>query len=219
MGEEGSYKLDGHRLWHSSFDVETLDNPKVILDVGAYDFGDSIRFKRKFPDCQIFGVEMSKDNYDKFSPFAEEQGIHTFHLAICHEDGEIGYYQATNVDGVNAQSSILKPGEIYASRYGSIVKHSEDKLLVKSKTLDTIARENGITEVDLLHVDVEGAEYQVFLGMKQLRPKLVFAEFLFDGGWEGQTSFEETTKLLESYGYEEYRRMPHDRIFRLKNDK
>lgn len=216
MGEEGSYKLDGHRLWHSSFDVEMLDNPKVILDVGAYDFGDSIRFKRKFPDCQIFGVEMSKDNYDKFSPFAEEQGIHTFHLAICHEDGEIGYHQATNVDGVNAQSSILKPGEIYKNNYSRIVSHSEEKLLVTSKTLDTLARENGITnrEVNLLHVDVEGAEYQVFLGMKWLRPKIIFAEFLFDGGWEGQVSFSQTLQLLRDYGYELYQNLPHDKIFR-----
>lgn len=219
MGEEGSYKLDGHRLWHSSFDAEMLDNPKVILDIGSYDFGDSIRFKRKFPDCQVFSIEMSKDNYDKFSPFAEEQGIHTFCLAICHKDGEIGYYQATNVDGVNAQSSILKPGEMYKKDYRSIVSHSEEKLFAQAMTLDTFAEQNCLTgvAVDLLHVDVEGAEYQVFLGMQKLRPKLIFAEFLFDGGWEGQAKFSDTMNLLQQYGYELVQNLPHDKIFRLKS--
>lgn len=217
MGEEGSYKLEGNRLWHSSFDVEMLDNPKVILDVGAYDFGDSIRFKRKFPNCQVFGVEMSKDNYDKFSPFAENQGIHTFHLAICHEDGEIGYYQSTNVDGVNAQSSILKPGQVYKNTYNHIVKHEEKQTIVKARTLDLFTEETNIKSIDLLHVDVEGAEYHVFLGMEKIRPKMIFAEFLFDGGWIGQASFEDTVSILEKYGYKLWKRYPHDRIFILKD--
>lgn len=216
MGES-CYKLDGNRLWHSSFEECWLDNPKVIVDVGAYDFGDSIRLKRQFPTCKVYGIEMSESNYGKFSVFAEQHGVHTSNLAICHENTQIGYYQATNVDGVNAQSSILKTGEIYRNTYGHIVKHAENEKFIQARTLDLFAEENDITSIDLLHVDVEGAEYQVFLGMENIRPKMIFAEFLFDGGWVGQASFEDTIALLEKYGYKLWKRLPHDRIFVLKD--
>lgn len=218
MGE-GPYQLDGVTLYHSSFDETLLDNPKVILDVGAYDFGDGIRFKRRFPDCQVLGVEMSKDNYGKFHEFANKQGIKTFNLAICDKNEKVGYFQSTCTLGINAQSTILEPGQVYKNAYNHIVKHDTEKIWIDGKTLDTLAEENNITEVDFLHLDVEGAEYHVFLGMKKIRPKLIFAEFLFDGGWVGQASWDETFKLLDSYGYELLMDLPHDKIFKLKEEK
>lgn len=212
-GREESYVLDGRRLWHSSFDARVLENPQVIVDVGAYDFGDSIRLKCAFPDCTVYGIEMSRSVYQRHHRYARRRGVLTSKLAISDRCGRGGYYQSHQTDGVDAQSSLLRPGSKYLTMHGHHVHHDETPTPVRTMTLDRFCATRKIRHIDLLHVDVEGAEYLVFAGMKTVRPTWIFAEFLLDGGWQKQPSFGSICGLLGSYGYREVKRIAHDRLF------
>lgn len=210
---EGSYSLDGHTLWHSSFDLDRLLAPKVILDIGAYDFGDSIRFKRQFPECRVVGIEMSTPIYDKFHAFAEAQGIETIHAAITSANGTTPYWQATNASGIHAQSSLLRPDFPYLEKYGFIVRHVPAGDMVEAVRMDTLCRRIGIEHIDFAHVDVEGAEYLVIAGLGDMRPDLMFLEFLIDRGWQGMPGFEFVEDQMAALGYEMEMALSHDRLF------
>lgn len=210
---EFSYIYDGKLLHSSVFNPEWLDDPLVILDVGAYDFGDSIKFKNQFPDCEIYAFEMVKDNYDKHSPYALSRGIFTYNNAVSDSDGVSQYYRGKHTGGVNAQSSLLKPTSMYSNCYSHIVSHDEQPTETIAITLSSFCKEKNLKDIDLLHIDVEGAEYKVIAGLGEVRPKMIFAEFLLDGGWSNQKSFEDTIRLLDSMGYDKIKDLPHDKLF------
>lgn len=210
---ESAYELDGQLLHQSVFNLEWLDNPKVVLDVGAWDFGDSIRIKQRFPDCRVVAFELDYDNHDKFSPFALSKGIEAKNIGVSSKNEFIRYFKARHTHGDNAQSSLLKPNDKYKDLYGNIVSHELSEQGTLCLTLDFICEGLEIDSVDLLHIDTEGAEYEVIKGIGNIKPKMIFAEFLIDGGWNGQKSFKETLDLLDSLGYNVVKEMGHDKLF------
>jgi hypothetical protein len=67
--------------------------------------------------------------------------------------------------------------------------------------LDSFCIEQGIDKIDLLHIDVEGAEYEVLIGMANMRPALIYLETISRGQWTGAKSSGEVHRLLSRIGY------------------
>lgn len=94
------------------------------------------------------------------------------------------------ITDLGASSSVIGPQSQQSAR----------KLSVQGVTLDSLLQSDGIdnSSVDLLKIDVEGAEEQVLAGSKRLleksRPKIIF-EALDDGAYGRIVSF------LEPFGY------------------
>jgi trans-aconitate methyltransferase len=63
------YDLDGVEYGRSTFNLEWItavtETPKTIFDVGCYDCGDSIRFKQRFPECDVYSFEASPQRHPK----------------------------------------------------------------------------------------------------------------------------------------------------------
>ncbi len=214
-GGEGEYILGGKQLHHSVFNIHWLENPKVILDVGAFDFGDSLRFKNGFPECEVYAFEMDKRNYNAHRLFAEYRGVHTYNVAVSNQNGFSDFYESHHTGGVNAQSSLLEPAQTYRDNYQHIVNHKKADYQTETITLESFCQRNSILDIDLVHCDVEGAEFEVIEGLGTIRPKMIFAEFLLDGGWVGQKKFEKTLELLRELGYNLVGSYSFDKLFML----
>lgn len=78
---------------------------------------------------------------------------------------------------------------------------------VPARPLGEVLAEHGVDRVDLVKVDVEGAEVEVLEGMRntiqQFKPKLLVEVF-----WENA---EDTSRLLEELGYQ-VKEIPHSRV-------
>lgn len=214
LPNEWEYSFQNERLHHSIFNLDWIEDPEIIFDVGAWDFGDSIRFKNRFPDAEVYSFELMQENYNRFSPLAESIGIKTYNLGVSDEDGEARYYRSYHSHGDNAQSSLLEPSPLYKEKYGDMVRHEEAEDIAKCMTISSFCLQNKISNIDVLHIDVEGAEGKVLDGLGDLRPTLIFAEFLIDGGWKGQQSFEEILDNLYDIGYMIEKDMGSDKLFR-----
>ena len=214
---EGTFlDSNGVLLHHSVFNLDWVDwEPKVICDVGAYNMGDSIRFKNRWPKCAVHAFELSPQVYGKHAPYAISQGINTHNVGVSDYNGRAKYWQSRHVDGVNAQSTLIEPSQAYKNAYSSIVSHSlaDEVDIVR---LDDFCKEKGIGEIDILHVDAENSEWYVINGLGKLRPKMIFAEFLIDGGGEHSKSFQETLSLLDGFGYDCVGEFSFDRLFLLR---
>lgn len=202
---ESAYTISDQTLHHSGFNLEWFDElsiqPGLILDVGAYDFGDAVRFKDKFPDCDIYAFELDSRNFEKYHGFAQHLGITTVLCAISDKTNTIdGYYESHHCHGDNAQSTILAPTDIYRSNYPYVEHKYVNKPISQIRLDDYLNNKEISKNIDLLHLDVEGAEYQVLLGLGILRPKLIWLEYLIDGAWQG-VSFAEVDKLLLDMNY------------------
>ncbi len=121
--------------------------PKIIVDVGANIGLSAIYFARRFPEATIIALEPDPANFKMLEKNAERYPkIIPIHAALWNSDGSI---------------------EVYDSGRGSwgmrVKEHAPgpDTVRVPSITLNTLLDKHGISTVDLLKVDIEGAECEV----------------------------------------------------------
>lgn len=138
---------------------------------------------------------------------ANTQGIGNYlpvQSAVGATDGEsVTFFVASN-DGQS--SSILKPAQHLAA-----FPHVEfnEKINTNSFTLDTLARsvkasnQNFPDRYDLIYIDVQGAELEVFKGASKslLSAKYIFTEVGFGGGYENDVSYLRLAQYLDAFGY------------------
>ena len=124
--------------------------------------------------------------------------------AVGAIDGERVDFFVANNDGQS--SSTLKPAHHLLSF--PEVKFNE-KISINSFTLDTIARAAKINnknlpdQYDLIYVDVQGAELEVFKGANKClsSSKYIFTEVGYGGGYENDVSYLNLTQYLDAFGY------------------
>jgi len=216
------YVLDGVEFGRGLFNLEWVaaatETPKVIFDVGCYDCGDSIRFKQRFPSCEVYSFEASPKRHAKLHETAARYGLNFNPIAVSDKIGELTFYDSL-VDNqrVDAQGSFFKHTDIYKQTNPRIIQQNEGTVVETTSIKDFCVSKN-ITEIDLLYVDVEGAEFQVITGMRDLRPKMVFVETLdlrnSQPMWkDGATNSRELENYLFSIGYKLGKILDDDRLY------
>jgi hypothetical protein len=98
-GQDGEFTylvpgtFEERRLYHSRFNMAWVDElrlaPKVILDIGAYDGGDSIRFKSRFPEARIIAFEADPERHAVVTGNVEPLGMTCVNAAVCDQDGPV----------------------------------------------------------------------------------------------------------------------------------
>jgi FkbM family methyltransferase len=198
------------KLYHGAFNLEWIRqlsvDPTVIFDIGAYDGGDAIRFKIAFPLARVFAFEADIDRFSLLMNYAGHFGVETKQVALLDRDSPVNWFSAE--DDLHGNGHRGSQGSIYRQtealdRAFPHVHQSKTPTAVQGLRLDTFCMENGIETVDVLHMDVQGAEYDVVVGFGQLRPKLIYAEVMPEhlGGWVGAKSPKALHCLLSSMGY------------------
>jgi FkbM family methyltransferase len=120
-------------------------SPYIIVDIGAHIGMASILFALKYPTARIIAVEPEASNFAALvRNTASYKTITPIRAALWREDGEV----------------ILGPSVAHPKGAFQIVENGQQR--VRAITMDTLMREAGINSIDLLKVDIEGAEIEVF---------------------------------------------------------
>lgn len=120
--------------------------PKYIIDAGANIGMSAIWFANKFPEAKIIAIEPETSNYELLKENCRPYpNISTVHAAVWHKNGEI---------------ELLNPGRGY---YGFVTQDSNQNStnLVQALTIQQIMADAQINRIDLLKMDIEGAEKEV----------------------------------------------------------
>ena len=125
--------------------TEGISNESTVIDLGAHDGTFSRQMVARF-GCKVVAVDPSAEHCDRISKEADSISV------VCAAVGAASGFVNFNVCE-NRMSSTICPvdGEPYV-RIES----------VKCLTLETILRSQNISRVDVLKVDVEGAEVSIF---------------------------------------------------------
>jgi len=135
--------LSGQYAFDLPFRVET------IVDVGANIGMASLYYVQKYPDARIVAVEAEASNFAMLTRNVRPYpNIFPIHAALWQKDGEIA---------ITAPSS----SEALFSKVGFVVNEVEG-VPVRAVTMRTLMKEAQIDSIDLLKVDIEGAEKEVF---------------------------------------------------------
>ncbi|MEW6044185.1 MAG: FkbM family methyltransferase [Thermoproteota archaeon] len=178
---------DAQVLWDTFFrkyhlPPTPLNNNPFIMDLGANVGYTIAHFAFLYPRSKIYGVEMNYDNFLVAQKNTERFGdqVTLINCAVWHENGIVSY-------GGDASWGF------------SITKqNSSDNILHSpAKTIDAIIDEYGISKIDYLKLDIEGAEKFVLKrsGKWMERTKSMKIEI------HPPADFEESKKILEDEGF------------------
>jgi FkbM family methyltransferase len=189
-------------------------SPSVILDIGACEGEDSIRYKRLFPHARVIAFEPNPNNLTKIHktlldfgvsdvevyPYAlsSANGTADLHISSGCPEGASGMGQW---DYGNKSSSLLRPSALMTQFHRWLKFNSTVK--VPTRQLDSLMFELGVAAIDFIHMDVQGAELMILEGSTQILP-LVSCLWLEVGTvaiYEDQPSAKTTQEYLESFGF------------------
>lgn len=124
--------------------VELAGRPKVILDIGAQFGLASVYYACVYPDARIVALEPSTPNYRILGRNTRALTTVEIHqLALFSGRGK----QRLHLAERGGDNSLMITGGAFEE--------------VETTTLDEFAREQGIDHVDILKIDVEGAEAEI----------------------------------------------------------
>ncbi len=135
------------------YDFVLDTSPAVIVDAGANIGLASIYFANKYPRARIIAIEPEQSNFALLAQnVAPYQNITPVHAALWHRNEEI---------------NLIDPG---LGKWGFMTeqKNSSDRSLgpvshaVKAMTVDRIIEDFQLDRIDILKIDIEGAEREVF---------------------------------------------------------
>ena len=184
-----------------------INNPNseiTILDIGAYNGSTALQYAEAFPNATIHSFEPFPEAYLELVKNTEDkQNIRSHQLGLSSSVGTTTLYSnsfaptnslfKTHLEGENTwgNTNVLKPlGE----------------LEINTITLDEFVKQNQIDKIDILKLDVQGAEYMVLEGahetLKKRKVGIVYTEIITMPTYENQKSIEEIIAIYKSYGFE-----------------
>jgi len=146
----------------------------VVVDAGAhYGFYTLHASRLVGADGMILSFEPHPKNYERFLTNLSSNGIRNvipLNKALGECDKPIRLYISSHSER-HSTSFALNPSTHYSGNY----------VYVESARLDTVVGELGIKRVDLIKIDVEGAELSILKGAEktidQFRPSLTIAAY------------------------------------------
>jgi FkbM family methyltransferase len=124
--------------------------PKVIIDAGANIGLTSIYYANEYPNARIVAIEPEESNFRMLRKnIAPYPNVETINAALWGENRELDIF-----DPKEGHSSF----QTQSGTTRGVVEPNK----VRGVTLDTLMAELAIEFVDLLKIDIEGAEVEVF---------------------------------------------------------
>jgi FkbM family methyltransferase len=133
------------------YELSMPEAPRTILDLGSHIGASLVALSAQFPEARLFGVEANRDTFARLRANAKMLSVVELrNVAVTGHDGTVSLRAGRD----SWASSVL------ADDYDRPAKASMEE--VPARTLGGLLEELGLERVDLLKVDIEGAEYEAF---------------------------------------------------------
>lgn len=131
----------------NSYKINCNFKPKFIIDAGANIGISSLYFNMKYPEASIIAIESEKSNYK----------------LLCENISEIKNIKPINA-GLWNKNGFIEVKDIGLDKWGFIVQDTDgnNPNKITAITIDKIIELYNIDKIDILKIDIEGSEKEVF---------------------------------------------------------
>ncbi len=175
----------------------------VIFDIGAH-VGEVTRtYRGLFPQATIHSFEPFPDSFEALSKSTEQDSrILSHRIAMADKSGTATF----NANVSPSTSSLLPTDQRGSSYFGEGLFDTVSQIEVATTTVDDFCHEQGISHIDIMKMDVQGAEFSVLRGATDMLERgavsLIYTELIMVPNYVGQHRLHEYLSFLDMYGYE-----------------
>ena len=178
--------------------LELIPPDGVVFDVGAHVGIWSLLAARRVPSAQIHAFEPVPERVERLRAHVQQNGAYGIVINSCAAGAENGSFSFFGVhEGNTGASSLVRRAA------------SDVEIRVPMVTLDAYVAQKQIERVDVIKIDVEGAEILVFNGATTLLSGDDAPSIFFEADDKLSASFavstRQTKELLARHGYGIYR--------------
>ncbi len=152
------------------FTNQNLNQDSIVYSLGV---GEDIAFDLSIIECfgaRVYAFDPTPSSIEMLSSKDLPNQFHFYPWAITAEDGALNFYPRVRKDG--SKSTVM---------FTMIAEDNnvEDAIEVPAFCLSSVAEMLGHTQIDLLKIDIEGAEYEVLEGLLEspIKPGQLLVEF------------------------------------------
>jgi FkbM family methyltransferase len=196
--------VQNHIISSGNYEILTINKCKAIIenyqgrsfnfiDIGS-NFGLFSYSLGKYPNVNVVAVEPEANNFKKLVEnfqLNKNTKIDFINLALSNNIGFSRFFKRR--DGNDGTFMLLNENET-----------SNQSYIVSINTFDNLAKYLGLTSIDLIKIDVEGAEFQVLQGINfdnNLKPKCIVLEYIDHNFENRKNQLDDIYTFLTSKGY------------------
>jgi FkbM family methyltransferase len=177
----------------------------TIFDVGAHIGKKTNRYRALFPSAAIYAFEPSEESFNLLkNRFLEDSRIMPQNVGVSDKTGQAEFH----LNSFSETNSLFSTSEDILSHDDPSLYAPVQKVNIDLVTLDEFAHSKAIDHIDILKLDVQGAELLALEGAKELLKtqsiSLIRSEVEFSKIYENQALFHEIAEFLHRFGYQMY---------------
>ncbi len=187
----------GGGSYHHFTDRIPRDEINTIVELGSRDALDAIWLSYIF-DAEAYAWECHPDLWLKMKEnISHFDRVHMVDKAVWSEDTTLDFFPVTN-GNVGASSCFEADNEVEGAPH-----LEQTKITVEAIRLDDWANKNNISNIDLLVMDLQGAEVEALKGAGDLlnNVKYIITEGCVQPFYQGAPHIDDITEVLENYGF------------------
>jgi FkbM family methyltransferase len=175
----------------------------VIFDVGAHVGETAARYRALFPGAWIHSFEPSPASVERLAAACRgDERVEVHAAAVSDATGT----SKLHLNRASVTNSLLASDGRAENYWGLGLLDSEGEVTVATLALDDFCRDRRIEHVDVLKIDVQGAEYAVLAGAKGLLERhaidVIYMEMIMAPHYVGQRKYHHYLTSLDALGYE-----------------
>lgn len=200
--------------------LDSRDYAYTIFEIGSHFGVDTFKLSNIFPNAHIYAFEPDLRNYEVLRHLEGNPNIQINNLALSDTEGTAEFYMSISSkknfskfkDFSWIDESFFTSNALSRSGASSLLKGHESlinakKIMVSTLTLDHFCNNNSIESIDLLWIDVQGAEKLVLGGADHILKNVnyIWIEYGFveyEGGLDRRSTIialSKTHKICEKF--------------------
>jgi len=180
-----------------------IDTPvDIVFDLGANRGNTVAQYRKLFPAAVIHAFEPIPQLASHLrGRFASDDNVKVHQCAVSNKTGGSTFHVNSAID---TSSLLSSPQQSTPSSYRPLM-NTTSMLSVDTITLDEACVREGIESIDILKMDVQGAELPALEGAKVLlsnhRIQMIYTELFFQPFYQDQPLFGDVAAHLGCHGY------------------